>query len=90
MKKALMVASVASMIDQFNMRNIAILEQLGYQVEVAANFSQGSNTSNQRVAEFREELTAAGRVYHQVDIPRSVLKVGSILQALKQLKTLCR
>ena len=89
MKKALMVASVASMIDQFNMRNIAILEQLGYQVEVAANFFQGSNTSSQRVAEFREELTAAGRVYHQVDIPRSVLKVGSILQALKQLKTLC-
>ena len=89
MKKALMVASVASMIDQFNMRNIAILEQLGYQVEVAANFSQGSNTSNQRVAEFREELTAAGRVYHQVDIPRSVFKVGSILRSLKQVKTLC-
>ena len=90
MKKALMVASVASMIDQFNMRNIVILEQLGYQVEVAANFSQGSNTSSQRVAEFREELTAAGRVYHQVDIPRSVLKVGSILRAWKQLETLCR
>lgn len=90
MKKALMVASVASMIDQFNMRNIAILEQLGYQVEVAANFFQGSNTSSQRVAEFQEELTAAGRVYHQVDIPRSILKVGSILRALRQLKTLCR
>lgn len=90
MKKALMVASVASMIDQFNMSNIAILEQLGYRVEVAANFSQGSNTSNQRVEEFKQELTAAGRVYHQVDIPRSVFKVRSILRALKQLKTLCR
>ncbi len=89
MKKALMVASVASMIDQFNMSNIAILEQLGYRVEVAANFSQGSNTSNQRVAEFKQELTAAGRVYHQVDIPRSVFKVGHILRSLKQLKTLC-
>ena len=90
MKKALMVASVASMIDQFNMDNIAILEQLGYRVEVAANFSQGSNTSPQRVAEFQRELTEAGRVYHQVDIPRSVFKVGSILGSLKQLKTLCR
>ena len=89
MKKALMVASVASMIDQFNMRNIAILEQLGYRVEVAANFNQGSNTSHQRVAEFQEELTAAGRVYHQVDIPRSVFKIGSILRSLKQVKTLC-
>ena len=90
MKKALMVASVASMIDQFNMDNIAILEQLGYRVEVAANFSQGSNTSPQRVAEFQRELTEAGRMYHQVDIPRSVFKVGSILSSLKQLKTLCR
>lgn len=89
MKKALMVASVASMIDQFNMDNIAILEQLGYRVEVAANFSQGSNTSPQRVAEFQRELTEAGRVYHQVDIPRSVFKVSSILSSLKQLKTLC-
>ena len=89
MKKALMVASVASMIDQFNMGNIAILEQLGYRVEVAANFDQGSNTSPQRVAEFKQELTAAGRVYHQVDIPRSIFKVGSILRSLKQLKTLC-
>lgn len=89
MKKALMVASVASMIDQFNMRNIAILEQLGCRVEVAANFNQGSNTSPQRVAEFKQELTDAGRVYHQVDIPRSVFKVGSILRALKQVKTLC-
>ena len=89
MKKALMVASVASMIDQFNMGNIAILEQLGYRVEVAANFTQGSNTSNQRVAEFQRELTEAGRVHHQVDIPRSVFKIGSILRSYKQVKTLC-
>ena len=89
MKKALMVASVASMIDQFNMSNIAILEQLGYRVEVAANFSQGSNTSNQRVAEFQRELTEVGRVHHQVDIPRSVFKIGSILRSYKQVKTLC-
>lgn len=34
-KKMLMLASVASMIDQFNMPNIAILQELGYKVEVA-------------------------------------------------------
>lgn len=89
MKKALMIASVASMIDQFNMRNIAILEQLGYRVDVAANFDQGSNTSKQRVTEFRRELEAAGRCCHQVDIPRSVFKVGSILHSLRQVKRLC-
>ncbi|HZJ68725.1 MAG TPA: glycosyltransferase, partial [Candidatus Eisenbacteria bacterium] len=35
MKKALMMASVASMIDLFNMDNIQILQDLGYEVEVA-------------------------------------------------------
>ena len=38
MKKVLMVASVASMIDLFNMNNIQILQDLGYTVEVACNF----------------------------------------------------
>ena len=37
--KVLLVASVASMIQQFNMRNIDILLQMGYQVEVACNFA---------------------------------------------------
>ena len=89
MKKALMLASVASMIDQFNMENIAILEQLGCRVEIAANFLEGSNTSQQRVAEFRREQEAALRHCHQVDIPRSIFKVGSILRSLKQVKALC-
>ena len=33
--KVLLVASVASMIQQFNMRNIDILLQMGYQVAVS-------------------------------------------------------
>jgi len=36
--KALMLASVASMIDQFNMDNISILLDLGYEVHVVADF----------------------------------------------------
>ena len=35
--KALMLASVASMIDQFNMQNIQLLLDNGYQVDVACN-----------------------------------------------------
>lgn len=90
MKKALMIASVASMIDQFNMDNIALLEQLGCRVDVAANFLEGSNTSDQRVAAFRRELEEAGRHCHQTDIPRSIFKVGSILRSLRQVKALCQ
>ena len=56
MKKALMVASVASMIDLFNMNNIEILQSLGYEVHVACNFEEGSITSKERVIEFKKEL----------------------------------
>ena len=34
MKRALLVASVASMVDQFNMQNIKLLKELGYHVDV--------------------------------------------------------
>lgn len=56
MKKALILASVPSMIEQFNMNNIKILQDLGYEVEVAANFEDGGTLSNERLQEFKKEL----------------------------------
>lgn len=41
MKRMLMLASVASMIDQFNMPNIELLQKMGYEVHVACNFEKG-------------------------------------------------
>lgn len=38
MKKVLMLASVASMIDQFNMPNIDLLQKMWYDVNVACSF----------------------------------------------------
>lgn len=38
MKKVLMLASVASMIDQFNMPNIDLLQKMVYDVNVACSF----------------------------------------------------
>ena len=46
MKKALVLASVASMIDQFNMPNIRLMIELGYKVDVACNFVEGSTCSD--------------------------------------------
>jgi hypothetical protein len=42
MKKMLILASVASMIDQFNMSNIILLQEMGYEVQVACNFYKGN------------------------------------------------
>ena len=56
MKRALMYASVASMIDQFNMDNISTLQELGYKVDVACNFEFGSTTSQEKVNELKRKL----------------------------------
>ena len=49
-----MLASVASMIDLFNMNNIKILQELNYDVHVACNFNSGSKTSKKRVETFKK------------------------------------
>lgn len=54
MKRVLMLASVASMIDQFNMPNIVLLQKLGYEVDVACNFIEGNTCSDARVAELKQ------------------------------------
>ena len=60
MKKALVLASVASMIDQFNMPNIELLKSLDYEVHVACNFLYGSSCNEEKVAQLKEKLTAMG------------------------------
>lgn len=90
MKRALMYASVASMIDLFNMDNIRILQELGYQVDVACNFEEGSITSVERVQKFKEELEKQGIRYFQIPIPRSITRITNILKSYKLTKKLSK
>lgn len=85
--KALMLASVASMIDLFNMDNISILKDLGYSVDVATNFEYGSITSQDRVNEFRNELEKDDIRTFQIPIPRSIVN-GGIMKSYKLIKKL--
>lgn len=78
MKKALILASVASMIDQFNMANIDILQKAGYKVHVAANFNYGSTTSKERTSDLKKQLHSMGVIVHDVAINRSVLNISNI------------
>ena len=48
-RKVLMIASVASMIDQFNMPNIRILREMGYEVHVVCNFKEGNTCDAQQI-----------------------------------------
>lgn len=52
MKKALMMASVASMIYKFNMDNIEILEGQGFEVHVACNFGNENPISKDEINKF--------------------------------------
>lgn len=90
MKKVLIVASVASMIDQFNMQNINILKQQGYEVHVAANFEKGSTISEERLLEFKKELKNLNVLYFQVDFSRRIGNIGQNIKAYKQIKEIIK
>ncbi len=89
MKKALMLSSVASMIDQFNMENIKILKSLGYEVHVLANFSFGNTTSDERTKEFKEELENMGIKVYNVPIPRKITAIKEMISSYKKIKKVC-
>lgn len=86
--RALMLASVASMIDLFNEDNINILLQLDYEVDVATNFEFGSITSQERVDEYKEELVQRKIGVYHVPIPRSLAKAKEIFQSYGIIKKL--
>lgn len=87
-KQVLMLASVASMIDLFNMDNIRILKNLGCKVDVVANFQNGSITSQQRVNAFRKELDGQNIDVVDIPIPRSVFHIKSIIRSYEMVKKL--
>ncbi len=86
--KALMVASVASMIDQFNRENIALLQKMGYEVDVACNFEVGNTSSKERVDTFRQELQQQNVKTFQLPIPRKMFAFSDMIKAYKKLKKL--
>ncbi|MEB5855357.1 glycosyltransferase [Enterococcus gallinarum] len=90
MKKALIVASVASMIEQFNLENIQILINLGFSVDVATNFENPGTITNEIVDNLKKKLQKKHVNCIQIDFPRGIgtLKQDKeCYQVLKQLAT---
>ncbi|MDE7310113.1 MAG: glycosyltransferase [Eubacterium sp.] len=71
-KRVLLLASVASMIDQFNMPNIRLLLGMGLEVHVACNFIEGNTCDKNRLEKLKERLTQMRVVWHQWDCPRNL------------------
>ena len=83
-----MLASVASMIDLFNMDNIAMLEEMGYEVHVAANFQFGNAISQERVNQAKNELLLRGIQVFDISIPRRVTDITRIIRSYRKTKAL--
>lgn len=86
MKKALMNASVASMIYKFNMENIEILQNMGYQVDVACNFGKENPISEEEIANFRKILKRKHIRVMNTKCPRSIFAIKDMMLTYQQLK----
>ena len=87
--RALILASVASMIDQFNMQNIQLLLDNGYDVDVVCNCKTGNTISDERIQDMIKRLADKGVPVIHVPIPRKISDVNGIKESLKQVKKLC-
>lgn len=67
-----MLSSVASMIDQFNIPNIRLLQSLGYQVDVAADFTDPGTITAERAKDLARRLEEMEVKVFDIAIPRSL------------------
>ncbi len=88
MKKVLIVATVPSMIGQFNMSNIKILQNMQYKVEVACNFKDKTVWDERRISELKEILNLKRVQFYQIDFIRNAFDIPRHFKAYKQLKKL--
>ena len=87
--KALILASVASMIDQFNMPNIQLLLDMGYEVDVICNCKVGNTISDERIQTMIENLGSMGVSVIHIDIPRRITDIKNILFSTIKVKIIC-
>ena len=78
-KKALLVTTVSGFVPQFEMNNVRLLQNMGFEVHYASNYNTPSyGTDNHR-------LDGTGIIRHQIDFVRSPFKPENIT-VFRQLK----
>lgn len=82
MKKALIITTISGFVPQFEMNNVSLLQEMGYEVHYASNF-------NRPVYDFDKELFQQwGIITHPLFIEKSPVHVIKNCRALRQLKNL--
>lgn len=85
-KKVLMLAAKANMIQQFNHRNIKILQELGYEVHVATNMVDFGSMSSEENEGFKRWMIENDVVAHQVDFERRMGTFKGNIRSIQQLR----
>lgn len=75
MDKVLILASIAPMIEGFNIPNIDLLQKEGYEVHVLANFKDENVEANERNNHFRNQLEFRGVLVFDIPINRNPFKM---------------
>ena len=83
MKKILIVAHYSRFLVQFEMNDVRILQDIGYEVHYATNYEQEDMYNDAP-----EKIRAAGVILHQIDFVRSPYKIKENVKAYRQLKKL--
>ncbi|WP_273714030.1 glycosyltransferase [Leuconostoc mesenteroides] len=84
-KKVLMLAAKANMIQQFNHRNIKILQNLGYKVHVATNMADFGSMSAEENERFKQWMIDNDVIAHQIDFERRMGSLKGNIRSVKQL-----
>lgn len=80
MKKALVITTISGFLPQFEMNDVHILQEYGYQVHYASNFN------NPVYSVDKEKLKNEGIILHHIDIEKSPFALKANYKALKQLR----
>lgn len=90
MKKMLMLATTAAMIEQFNKNNILILEDMGYEVHVAGNWKEGNPISDERLEQFKVWIEEHHGKYFHIPSVRKPTDFKNNVQAYKMVVDLIK
>lgn len=78
-KKALIVTTISGFVPQFEMKNVELMQDMGYEVHYAANYHTPVYTDN------NDRLHGTEIVQHQIDFVRSPFQLLRNLRAYNQL-----
>lgn len=72
------------MIDQFNIPNIKLLIEMGYEVHVGCNFKEGNTCSDEQIELLKTRLEQMNVRYYQIDFKRNIMKILDHWKAYKE------